>query len=413
MTSFRVLTIFGVFVIAATTLASAMDSEPTLFDDRSANPKADSMEVIARLIEDLGNDYYLIRQSAKSSLIQHANRFGTLSLRPGLRHRSFEVRTAVSEIIDTVYQQQFAVNLERFSDPHYPSQQLSSGGWNQFSKILGDDMASRRAFVELCHRHRWAYRSIHRTEAMPTFSNPFEIDADNFVSWMRLLLADLDVDSSDIDPSGVATQIARVANTLSQPSMGFQPKLSDSDSEDFRGTVFGRLVSWWLTKHQTIIDRKTAMRVALRYGCERSAAEIAESVFRDSDASASASVMALMTLARLSASSTADPAVHSAAQATWHQRVSVARTDHRTAHVWQLIASQKIRIETKVHDVAIALLLDQAGQDPRQYGFVYLEADPLLRFRDYSLGFENNQARENAYAKASNFFAMQNKDIVD
>jgi hypothetical protein len=116
--------------------------------------------------------------------------------------------------------------------------------------------------------------------------------------------------------------------------------------------------------------------------------------------------MALMTLAKLSASPTAKRVANSSIQSTWQQCVSNARTDQRTA-------SQKIRVETKVSDVAIALLLDQADQDPRQYGFAYLEADPLLRFRDYSLGFESDQARQNAYAKALDFFGTQNGQPLD
>jgi hypothetical protein len=412
MTRPCLFTIFGTFVIAATMPLSA--SEPISIKEQSAQPKTDHAQAIARLIEDLGNDHYLIRQSAKSKLIQHANRLGTHLLRPGVQHRSFEVRTSVTEIIDTVLQQQFENNLKNFADPQYPAKQLSSGGWDQFSEILGDDMASRLAFAELCRRHRWAYRSLGRLDAQSNFSNPFEIDPDDFVSWMRLLLTDLDVGSSEsaID-TAAATQIARVANTLSQPSLGFQPKLAGPDLEDFRGIVFKRLVTRWLADHQTIIDRRTAMRVALRYRCKRSAVEIAKRVFQDPRSSPSASVMALMTLAKLSASPTAKRVANSSIQSTWQQCVSNARTDQRTAHVWQLIASQKIRVETKVSDVAIALLLDQADQDPRQYGFAYLEADPLLRFRDYSLGFESDQARQNAYAKALDFFGTQNGQPLD
>jgi hypothetical protein len=90
------------------------------------------------------------------------------------------------------------------------------------------------------------------------------------------------------------------------------------------------------------------------------------------------------------------------------ERLLVERvSDNRTAHVWQLIASRKIKIRTQVSDVAVALMLHQQGIDPRNAGFAELQADPFVVFREHSLGFSSESERRNAYVKAQKLLGIE------
>lgn len=119
----------------------------------------------------------------------------------------------------------------------------------------------------------------------------------------------------------------------------------------------------------------------MRYGCHDRAKELCRGVFADLDAPPATQVMAMLCASAIDMSDS---------EALLRSRL----TDQRTAHVWQLIISRKVKIRTQVRDVALALLLHQRGIDPRTVGFNELQADPLLIFRDQSLGFPDDQSRQ-------------------
>ncbi|WP_068258674.1 HEAT repeat domain-containing protein [Rubripirellula obstinata] len=345
------------------------------------------------LIDQLNSDQYHARQAAKADLITLANSGSADSLREGLKHPSLEVRSTVAEILGMIRQQEFGDQLQQVSNPNVPSDELTSTGWKEFSLVAGNDMEARRAFVALCRRHPTGLSSIKSvSNAHAEFTNPFQINTDDGVGWVLLLLSELNSPNSGNEfDTQAATQSSRIAMSLSQPTMGLDLH-AVADRSDGCGTIFSRLVTRWLAKHDTIIDRRTAIRVALRYDCDQTALAIAENVLSVPDSPAASTVTAMLVVAKLNQTS---------------QKLSDFVDDNRTAHVWQLIADRKIKIQTQVRDVAIALMLNQADQDPRQFGFNYLEADPLLRFRDYSLGFENDQLRSMAHTKALDFLATK------
>lgn len=353
---------------------------------------------VEALIEDLGHDQYHRRQAAKRDLIELANEGSADGLSQGLKHTLLEVRSSVSEILSMVRQQEFARDLDRLSNPNYPIDQVTSVGWKQFDEVAGTDKEARWAFVAICRQHPSAFASLELIKSKHAeFTNPFQLSVDDHVGWMILLLPAMNPTAGDgkrneLD-STEATQISRIAMSLSQTSMGLDLQTSD-DHADWLGLVFGRIVTHWINRHHSIIDPRTAMRVAVRYQCNQAAMEIAHRTLRDRASTASAKVTAMLTLSKLQAT---DP---------MHDRRNILESftsDDRTAHVWQAISDRKIKIQTQVRDVAIAMMLDQAKQDPRQFGFAYLEADPLLRFRDYSLGFASQSDRETSHAAAIKF----------
>ena len=302
-----------------------------------------------------------------------------------------------------VRQREFARDLDRLSNPDYPIDQLSSAGWKQFLKVAGNDKQARLAFAAICRRHPSAFASMRSIKAKQSeFTNPFQLSVDDHVGWMVLLLPEIS-ESGDSDrvselDSIEATQISRIATSLSQTSLGLNPSIGH-DRSDWLEPIFSRIVTGWINRHHAIIDSGTTMRVAVRYHCDQIALKIAKQTLNDPSSPASAQVTAMLTLSKLKN------------QVSSQDRQDALRAfiaDERTVRVWQALTDRRIKIQTQVRDVAVALMLDQAEQDPRQFGFTYLEADPLLRFRDYSLGFENDQIRHAAHSQALDFLATCN-----
>ena len=365
---------------------------------------------VQHLVQYLGHDQYHRRLSAKTKLIQLVGEGQfedptndlVSNLVNGLQNPSLEVRSSVADILLMIRQRDFALNLDRLSNPNYPIDQFSSVGWQQFSKVAGTDQQARWAFAAICRQHPSALASMRSVkEKQSEFTNPFQLSADDHVGWMILLMPAIPKAEPGVDDrfreldSNEATQISRIATSLGQTSLGLQLH-ADTDRQNWLEPIFSRVVTAWVNRNRSIIDPSTAMRVAVRYHCDRTAIKIAKQTLNERSSSAPAIVTAMLTLSKLD---------HQESIQDRQNTLKAFCSDERTVHVWQAIADRRIQIQTEVRDIAIATMLDQASQDPRQFGFIYLEADPLLTFRDYSLGFENNQLRRASHQSALKFLA--------
>ena len=72
-------------------------------------------------------------------------------------------------------------------------------------------------------------------------------------------------------------------------------------------------------------------------------------------------------------------------------------TDRRVCQIWQIMASRRRAVQTQLGDTALALLMYCRGIDPRDAGYLDLQADPLNVYREQSLGFETENQRSKAH----------------
>ncbi len=186
-------------------------------------------------------------------------------------------------------------------------------------------------------------------------------------------------DSIDIDHGGPDLS-PNILNSLSHSGLG-PSRAAGGDM-----LVIQRLVDQWIVVHPNVGSVRDRLLVAMRYQCQSRAAELSQRTLADNTAGASALATAMLCANVLG-------------QDDLRQQLIARLDDDRTAHIWQLIASRKTKIRTQVRDVALALLLHDRGIDPRHVGFIELQADPLLLFRDHSLGFADDPSREAAHQK--------------
>ena len=272
--------------------------------------------------------------------------------------------------------------IDMLLNPRIAAGDIQLPGWLICSRLIGDDAAARRRFASLYRRFPSqlgvleSVASIERVRSMIGQFDPYRIPSKDLDQWMLLLALET------LYAEELTTQLSsRSCMSLSSTHLGPKPT-SRADQE-----VLSRLIDQWVVSHRRSCPTREQLLIAMRYGCEDRVRQICQSVFDDHDAAPSTLVMTM-----LCASSIGMTDCEGFMQTRLH--------DRRTAHVWQLIASRKTKIRTQVRDVALALLLHHHGIDPRKVGFQELQADPMLVFRDHSLGFADDQSRERTHRRS-------------
>ncbi len=333
-----------------------------------------------RLVELLGHQTYQSRSRARRELIQRGPSEAVRSaLATGLRSNSLEIRQASWQLLQQFEWQEFDRELERLTSPDVSPDDIRLTGWREFSAIAGDDQWSRRLYGRIVRGHHATVRKLIRNRNADCQrrwdDDPYRLATSDAVGWALLLFSD----SMEIAPSRPDLS-ASILNALNHSGLG-PLRVSAGDR-----LVIQRLVDNWLSIHPRAGNERDRLMVAMRYECNLQAGQLCRQTLADESATAAALVTAMLCGCVLHHD---DLGPH----------LSRRLNDDRTAHIWQLIASRKTKIRTQVRDVALALLLHQEGIDPRQFGFVELQADPLLLFRDHSLGFADERSRQAAHEK--------------
>ncbi len=304
------------------------------------------------------------------------------ALRQGLLHPSLEVRIAIGEIKREIEQIRLDRQLSCLLNPRCDTASICLPGWRHFSVSAGDDMAARRVYALTFSRfpyelHALETGSFQRNAGRHAGKiDAYRLPPEDAVGWTTLLLLDISGPKSH-----VPDRSSRLAMALGNLAMG--PKTGGAPY----AIVLERLIDRWLRTHKDNCTTRERLLIAMRYGCNGLAAELCEQILSDPSASPSCQVTALLSASTLG-------------RGDIELQTRMRLDDDRTAHVWQLIASRKTKIRTQVRDVALALLLHHHGVDPRLAGFDELQADPLLLFRDHSLGFPDEASRQKSFETA-------------
>jgi hypothetical protein len=349
----------------------------------------DTSASFANLVGQLDHQAFHARSSAATALVTAgSSSTGEVAaklneaLQQGLQHPSLEVRIAVGEINREIEQIRLDRQLACLLNPRCETISLCLPGWDRFSKLAGDDMAARRLYWLTFARYPNQLRELEvgfceqSTKRLASKIDPYRLPQEDAGGWTVLLLRDIEGPKIP-----VPNLTSRLAMALGNSAMG--PK---TGGEPYAG-VLERLIDRWLRVHKDDCATRERLLIAMRYGCHDLAAELCEQIFSDASASPSTQVTALLSASTLGRSDI---------ELQTRSRLD----DGRTAHVWQLIAARKTKIRTQVRDVALALLLHHHGIDPRLAGFEELQADPLLLFRDHSLGFPDEATRRKSFAAA-------------
>lgn len=352
-------------------------------------------------VNQLADDSFHAREQAQRRLVEsHDTARVTAALHAVKDHPLLEVRAAARRLLDEIALREFDANLARLNSGIAKTETVDLPGWKHFSSIAGDDVHSRKLFSRIALRHydllelidEWCQQQSVRnltlssarhpsrsSDAVLAFLDPYQLSTGDTNLWALLFC----IDSPGVN-HGMPNLSTRVCSVLSHSALG--PKVVAKRGAGSTGDalVLHRMVDHWLASHPNVGTSRDRLLIAMRYQCTKHANAICDSTLNDTMGSPAEHVTAMLCAAVLQ-------------RQDLEVQLLARMNDARTAHVWQLIASRKTKIRTEVRDVALALLLHHRGIDPRQVGFEELQADPLLVFRDHSLGFSDDVSRTKAY----------------
>lgn len=350
------------------------------------------MDVPALLLE-LDHDDYHRRIQARAALIDHLVSSGDDSLiRSGIRHSSSEVQFALREIENDYREIKLDEDLAAILSDDSEDLATRFPGWKSFADLAGRDKSARVTFTRLCKR--FGSEIVSPTEiAWPSARiglPSLDITTTDFERWNLMLLYVL-VNADRKDASCYQRDFAdSLIKTIASHSSGpatHEPLVADANASTITYRLIGK-----------ILDRSGATPVRYRlltsakYNDRHRATRICDRILRRQSSTAIDVATALLVAAKY------EPA-------NFENALRELIHDHRRSSCWQLVMPEMTVVETQVSDVAHALLLTIADQDPRDFGFKFIEADPVLVYTLHSLGFASDQARKQAYSLADQFLS--------
>lgn len=346
---------------------------------------------LAGEVEALGSPQHTRRQLARVRLRESAIR-AKRSLEAGLASPSLEIRLASRELLDELDAVLLEQGIARLLLGDGVEGESELPGWLIFRKAAGDDLASRKLFAKIVRSDRRALLWLERLAADPVLAAEAEVTGlDTYLplelgrmasgdaaAWGLLLVA-----ASQPELKSVPVLSSRVRSGLLDVETA--QRLNDSPHT----SVIRQLVSHWLHESSEAYVNATMLKIALYYRCDETALMMVDHILSTPRSSPAAVATALILLTRLQPSRA-------------ERELRGWRGDRRVCHVWQIVAARRRAVQTQVGDVAVALSLYISGHDPREFGFADIEADPALIFREFSMGFEGETLRQDAYQRALN-----------
>lgn len=336
---------------------------------------------VIELVAKLGADSYETRSKSARRLTEIAHSGGSVSaqqIADLLRDNPFppddlEVYLSKKRLLQQVEAAVRERQLDRLL--HDPSFDRSSvAGWDQFRAHAGEGLDARLVFTAAVRADPEIGQRLsearYRSQQLPDFD---KIRRQDTATWSITLCAVCQrqgqVSSEDL---------MRLTASLRGAGTGPEPM------RDHERRVISRLVGDCLSS--VPMDLRDRMVIALRYQCSQILSSDWRLVLGDPSQSPSRVVIAML------AASAVNPV-----SSEVDEFIDYFLKDERVSHVSRSLLHPKTTHRTQVRDVALALKLHRSGRDPREQGFSALEADPVLVFRPYSLGFESDQTRCQAH----------------
>jgi len=339
-------------------------------------------ENLSAWIAKLGAESYVSRQTARGQLYRYATGgpgrvdvvIGALSA-GGDPHEDLERFLARESLARRLRDWRRQRQLDRLlNDPSFDAHSLA--GWTTYSRWAGCDRPARQLFADALDRDpSFGSALLHPGSCAVTGREPTRIAGDDQLGWAMVLCLAMAGDCPVVDRRCVAINAA-LRNDGSGPLV----------RSDRPGTVLSRLIAAYLNAGKA--DAADSLVIAARYRCDAVAMNRAALILDDPAAPASQIITAMLVASVIeSDSERVDRWIRS------------FRSDGRTGYVWRSLTPPKAVRRTQVRDVALAVMLHRRGVDPRGVGFTALQADPILVYRPYSLGFADPADRRRCHRR--------------
>lgn len=355
-----------------------------------------------RWVQQLGASRYDERAQAAARLTS-AGPDARPAIVAGLDAEDLEIRSQCQRLLREIDSSVLGRTLTELEYRYSPEREYRLPGWELYRTYCGEQQPHRSLFVRITRRNPAALQQLvalaethgRGTDAMPpkffTSVPTAQLRSGDPELWTLLLLAEC---------STPQQRFPMVSNRILEA-------LQDSRvAASFRNSAFREplddLLGSWIERKRSSYLMRYLLKVCLVHHRRETAEELASDLLqRDAEQTTAADRQAaLLTLAQVAPQRCA-------------KYLEGALSDSAASHTWRTSAHARTIVQTEVRDAALAALLRLNGYDPREYGFVHLRPDPVMGFRDFSIGFVTHGARQQAHLRGRRVLALDPISITD
>jgi hypothetical protein len=383
------LLIFAAAVSNAT--AQEQSAQPASFVEFGADSRI-SEQQIEGWIAQLGDDSYQVREAAAERLLSVGGR-AREALRRAASSADPETHAAAERLVALIDQVEFEQQLQAFADDEDGRLGITLPGWKEFRDAMGNDRQMRTLFIEMQRQEAPLLRAVFEGSGS-TGQNLWIQRARYLLTWQAQLrnrqkmpplgscAAVVFVDAVASDPSGQQSEMAAQI-------VGLRPIQNAMRSGDHQGAI-RKLVAHWLVHCPNRSPSSLVQRLQIGQVYDlKEVVPLALEIAQAKPNSATPSQFrgnALLVVAKLGNQDHIDDLEPLLADESPCQIGGPANTANQLPMV-------------QIRDVALAVSLHLAGENPRKYGFAHLKANENTVFMLGTLGLADDEARKQALAK--------------
>ncbi|MCO6456332.1 MAG: hypothetical protein J5I93_13620 [Pirellulaceae bacterium] len=385
----------GLLLLVAVLVAGLASSQHAA---GQVEPTSAAPAEVDSLIEKLGDQEFTVRERSTSRLVE-IGLPAVEALRAAAEHPDREIRYRSRRILSIVQDLDFETRLQAFlSDPD-SDRDHGLPGWKQYRSFAGDDATAREMFVEMqraepellaaiaagpqATTEMLAKRTQQIQQTMQANRNQLIVSLGSITALLFATMAD------EVTLTPLNGQ--QLANFLYQPA--FNNALHSGGN---RPVLLRRMLGQWIRRRTTDVDGYQAIMLALRYDIKEGVVP-AERLLKQAASQMNQAGNAhlrqygLLAMARFGGRE--------------HLPVVEPLLNDKTDYGGQ-IRVNNVNYRTQIRDIALATVVEMAGQNHADYGFDRLQkANPYV-FNVSTLAFENDAKRDEAIERWRQFRAQ-------
>ena len=361
-------------------------------------PSVEQAKIVA-LIQQLGSESFQIREQAQAQLLA-TGLAAQDELSKALKSADLEIRFRVRRIYVQLLQTDFQRRLTLFVNDVDGKLEHDLPAWKMYREKVGSSLEHRKLFASIVRVEAPFLIAIEtKTDIYSTLNTrlkdlqPYGSTPNNGPKVARLesiaaiLLAATQLDS---------TQLNRIISPMYN-LLNFQETKNGIRGGDNSGIIKG-MIATYIEQNTETANSQLPLTLVLEYGFEDVGLRMGRKLIADSKMSSLVREYAAICLVRFGT-------------AAEIPKLLSMLTEKSVIHSWSTSQAKGKIIKTQVRDAILALLLHQTKQDATDYGFRFVQPNPITVFRVYSAGFIEDAEREAAHAQWEKWWD-KNKEMV-
>lgn len=360
---------------------------------RSASAQEESVDgpvLVAQaevLVEQLGSEDFGQREGAAEQLVEMGFAAAE-AVEQGTHHIDREIRYRCKRIIQLIAQIDRQEKIDAFLAGTLDEDTDALPGWSSFQEVIGDDEKSRELFVVMLEEEWNLLRLLqdHPTEASNGLSDRCQ-DINNAkrifqqqvslgsVCTLVFLAGEPDVEVAD-----------RLVGSLYE--FCFQPAFRLEVEGGSRQEMTKKLLGRWVGRTGAGAYSSQILMLSMRFDLEEGIGLAVETLQQQEGITFTRHLVAHVTqCALLAVAQFGNEEEHAALLEGLFDDDALCTQQNLNGKMYQ----------TEVRDIALACRIHLAGESPGQFGFDRIQPNVQMLYNTSTLGFENNEERQEAF----------------